>query len=148
MREIKFRAWDLDNFNMLHSDKEEESGEGLIIWEIDNNGSPQFLEPQIIDTCPGGEYHEQTIEYRAPKQKIMQCTGLKDKNGKEIYEGDITEIEFGKKAEIKYIKNAGGFFLEIHHKVSKEQIQLTKSWAEEIEIIGNKYEDGDLIECS
>ena len=130
MREIKFRVWIPDLNKMVYLDN---------MWHCREYKSLAFSGKVGMDFG----YTDGITEYN-----VMQFTGLKDKKGKEIYEGDIAEIEFGKEAEIKYIKNAGGFFLEIHHKVSKEQIQLTKSWAEEIEIIGNKYEDGDLIECS
>ena len=125
MREIKFRGLSMGDGKTWEK--------GMLFRE------GHELEYLVIQDSKGNE------SYVIP-ETVGQFTSLKDKKGKEIYDGDIAEIEFGKKAEIKYIKNAGGFFLEIHHKVSKEQIQLTKSWAEEIEIIGNKYEDGDMLE--
>ena len=81
---------------------------------------------------------------------IMQYTGLKDKNGKEIYEGDVvchvedvvvetiggyprTEPE-GKFVEVK-IPDFYGFMWEMG----------LEDGSEEIEIIGNVYENGDLL---
>lgn len=68
--------------------------------------------------------------------KIMQFTGLLDKNGKEIYEGDIdergVEIVCGNVFKQVSIKSKGTIFHEV--------------WQmEEKEIIGNIYENPDLL---
>lgn len=62
-REIKFRAW---------------------------NGE-QMLSPEHIGRDGHAYWHENSIPEST--DKVMQFTGLKDKNGKEIYEGDIVENE-------------------------------------------------------
>ncbi len=58
MRELKFRAWDIASKKMFYPDTEDG-------WGIDN-----------------GRLH------LLPNTILMQYTGLKDKNGVEIYEGD------------------------------------------------------------
>ena len=107
MREIKFRTWfydgeELPNGMMYQGEKS--FRENLIDWE--NN----ILAP--TDEC--------TI--------LMQYTGLKDKNGVEIYEGDIVKYEYGQIFEIKW-----DYGLLSH---------LENIW---FKIIGNIYENPELL---
>jgi uncharacterized phage protein (TIGR01671 family) len=81
---------------------------------------------------------------------VSQCTGLKDKNGKLIYEGDIVKVpdEFalygmfaGEKREIYF--NEGGFRLK-----PKWDKNSRGNWledTEDFEVIGNIYENKELL---
>ena len=110
MREIKFRAWDIEKKQMLH------------IHTL-------FLKNKD-EICPPGI--------------LMQYTGLKDKNGKEIYEGDIVRHPiYSKNLSIiwhdgKYVSM---FVASYDGKHGLETIALTVC-----EVIGNIYENPELCE--
>ena len=69
---------------------------------------------------------------------IEQYTGLKDKNGKEIYDGDIIDF-FGEKYPVIY--RAGGFWVE-YSKAQKDHLFL---YAVDSEVIGNIHENPELL---
>ena len=110
MREIRFRAWDLDNLEMRYSGVEEDNTE-----------------------CKG---------YREPNQVLMQFTGLKDKNGREIYEGDVVKFSQGQcwvMCEVTWNEFYTGYFPFIGGSI----VQFSSSDCGEV--IGNIYENPELL---
>ena len=85
---------------------------------------------------------------------LMQSTGLKDKNGKEIFEGDI--IKNGQDVMCMKKHNTLGFYIEEKGKVEfiadcadlEEFEEDAKEVANNIEIIGNVYENPKLLEVT
>ncbi len=93
-------------------------------------------------------------EWEDSHVSVMQYTGLKDKNGKEIYEGDIFSCHLdGKLHNIEIIFLHGCFgwkdptcknkFVDMH---TTMQVFSTVNEGREIEIIGNKFENPELLE--
>jgi len=117
MREIKFRAWDKDG---IYTDK---SKPGML----------EEIEEKIYWDCV---FHDDDFP-------IMQFTGLKDKNGKEIYEGDV--IKFGKIPYELIDRNKKVFAVEW---VSAFEGYFPFNHFDGIppfEVVGNIYENPELI---
>ena len=79
---------------------------------------------------------------------LMQSTGLKDKNGKEIFEGDILDYK-GRKALVRWHGSYASFiyrFVDEPHKRKAEWKPLYLAYMK-CEIIGNIYENTELLEA-
>ncbi len=71
---------------------------------------------------------------------MLEYTGLKNKNGKEIYDGDICKFVKGG-AIFKCIFNLGRFYLSD----GLCGFYMKEDWNEEVEVIGNIYENPELL---
>ena len=151
MRTIKFRAWFKPLKRMFGVVEE---------LKFQRDGSITIITNNTGGTAPNS-------------YELMQFTGLKDKNGKEIYEGDILEWYYDSEKEHKkklgstfrakvvsgnivkeqgdegYSSNHVGFFCEWLTDEGSEDMQFTDMPIENmcrIEVIGNIYENPELFE--
>ena len=130
MRDIKFRCWDTENKEMLEVQE--------LDYEDSYNGQP------MIRTTMYSDYFD------TEDMILMQYTGLKDKNGKEIYEGDIVKFRFKDDREefpdlIGYIEYQTTFTaFRIMSNQGSFKIDITE--IKFIEVIGNIYENPKLLE--
>ena len=74
----------------------------------------------------------------------MQYTGLKDKNGKEIYEGDIVIIPNGA-GYIEFNREIGGYDIVTGETMATSFYILLIDGKFDVEIIGNIYENQELL---
>ncbi|NHI48000.1 hypothetical protein FDE94_08980 [Clostridium botulinum] len=133
MREIKFRAWDKKTKKMRTV---ESIGFGELCYY--NEGYP--VVNMIGRDCINDK--DIIIHRDSYQHELMQYTGLKDKTGKELYEGDIIKTFCGELRIIKYLEEYGAF-KAIHLKYKEGSIMNLKNL--EFKIIGNIYKNPELV---
>lgn len=78
--------------------------------------------------------------------ELMQSTGLKDKNGKEVFIGDIIKCTRGCPHEVYLVKEYGGTYIGGMPAIYLKGIREGYAWTEHEEILGNIYENPELLE--
>ena len=87
-----------------------------------------------------------TYMVSAEDLELMQSTGLKDKNGKEVFIGDIIKCTRGCLHEVYIEKEYGGTYFGGMPAVYLKYLGEGYAWTEHEEIIGNIYENPELLE--
>lgn len=80
--------------------------------------------------------------------ELMQSTGLKDKNGKEVFIGDIVKCTRGCLHEVYLEKEYGGTFIGGMPSIYLKGLLSGYAWTEDEEIIDNVYENPELLEVT
>ncbi len=130
MREIKFRAWDktinqmMDVYSVLHCEGGiRVGGMGVSIgngWATEENGWKHECDAAL-----------------------MQYTGLRDKNGEKIYEGDIVKTRGFRPDTFEIVFDRGGFCLKHGDDGYYPDIKYAED--EHGEVVGNIYQNKNLL---
>lgn len=146
MREIKLRAWFREAKQMLYF-----AGVGLcdeynnLTFNWVENGEP------VQPSWSGGKLPPTIEDYENPFE-LMQYTGLKDKQGKEIYDGDLFGGLWGD-GYVAYCDECRSFEY-ILRDFGCQSCSGDIQWLElveedgELEVIGNIYENPELLEAN
>ena len=136
MREIKFRAWDKGRCKWLSDFRLHPSG--------------QVMKTQAVSKSKKYEYGTKSIQ----NVELCQFTGLKDRNSKEIYEGDVVitpQQKYIKQWVVEYDYD-GNIILsnQINSEICLydfEDMIVDKNncYVKDIEIIGNIYDNPELL---
>ena len=129
--EPRYRAWDKDSKVMR-------PWKDLILTK--DGGNDFWLIGYKENSCITSFDHDQIL---------MQSTGLKDKNGVEIFEGDILVNQYGNVGYVAYLQQEAGFVVvkkksdyRLGHRNTGESYDVTTNH----EVIGNFWENPNLLE--
>lgn len=122
----RYRAWD-----KIHK----------TMYEVDDIMSIDFGKSEIsVKTL----FFERTYYYNFNDIALMQSTGLTDKNGKEIFEGDIIDsYDVGLSGIVEFRPDLGAFVSTL---IEYNNFERLCNVANSTKIIGNIWEDGELLD--
>jgi len=160
MREIKFRAWSNKYQHMFRVREitQDRNGytHGTIDEEFENEFEPKFDTPFAwvgrvdFTKSPDGEQSGLFQDSDEEPFYLMQYTGLKDKNQKEIYEGDILKFHEGKAPkEFLMVKYMGSGFALVDPKFTGNlYAEVIPDYVDVIgEVVGNICENPEYAEA-
>ena len=156
-REIKFMGKRVDNGEWVYGLPVNYCNKTYILVLTD------FEEERVYEQYP----HKEMWSYEVILETIGQFTGLHDKNGKEIYEGDILKVETGwyksrkQNIDAKFDNNTKGItYWTVEHKIFPNQVGFmiygidrrfhklftpNMVFNNKAEVIGNIYENSELL---
>lgn len=120
----KFRAWIKNDKEMIDVDE--------IHWD---DGHVDFIGDAI------------TFMRTVDEIELMQSTGLFDRNGQDVFVGDIIKCTMGCHHEVYLEKEYGGTYVGGMPAIYLKGIEEGYAWTGDEEIIGNIYENQDILEA-
>lgn len=130
MRTIKFRGKRLDNGEWVNGDyhRRADNVHTIIAMEPDKYGKVFYAVNQVIPDTVG------------------QFTGLLDRNGKDIYEGDIVANDFGNNNIVNMtVEWCTDGYWALHEIDGDDTMHFVADYLKEIEVIGNIHDNPELL---
>ena len=108
---------------------------------ITSTGYAAKIDEEFLGKCV---FNQENLEFNK-QAVVMQCTGLKDRNSKFIYEGDIVEVINcrGANAVVEYNLEGAKFMLKGEKFAPSTLQHIRKDY---FEVIGNIYENEELLD--
>ena len=128
MKTVKFRIW--NGIEMVYDITSGKFGTFYVNPEKGNGLNPEDTASLTVNTT---KYHE--------GMPLMQYSGIDDKNGKEIYEGDIFKL--GAEKEVFEVRFEHGCFMAFYN--GKQYGLIGELQICFIDIIGNIYQNAELL---
>lgn len=127
MREILFRGKRIDSGEWVYG----------TMYKIAKDLNPFIL--------TGGKWG---CSYQVDEETVGQYTGLKDKNGKRIFAGDVAKVLQGKDKDIAYVGFENGAFMLYPKTGNIYERTLWEYWYNDwdVEVIGNITDNPELLE--
>ena len=127
----------------LYRGKRIDNGEWVEGFYINLGGKYHYILDGQLDITRG---YPDLIKHPVDPDTVGECTGLRDKNGKLIFEGDIVRCDELFTAVVKWDSSHARFVLAIIYEAEiDDYVNLTRGKADNLAVIGNIHDNKEIL---